>query len=74
MRRILRKIAANQSEELGDISTLANPSVVEHIIKKHAAKSADSRVWPAVKMLNLYVWSRVAFVSLTGFFYGYDYG
>lgn len=38
MRRILRKIAANRPEELGDISTLANPAVVEHIIKKHAAK------------------------------------
>jgi acetyl-CoA synthetase len=28
MRRILRKIAANETEELGDISTLADPSVV----------------------------------------------
>ena len=37
MRRILRKIAANQSDELGDISTLANPAVVKQIIDKHAA-------------------------------------
>ena len=29
MRRILRKIAANESDQLGDISTLADPSVVE---------------------------------------------
>lgn len=29
MRRILRKIAANETEQLGDISTLADPSVVE---------------------------------------------
>ena len=29
MRRILRKIAADESEQLGDISTLADPSVVE---------------------------------------------
>ena len=28
MRRILRKIAANESDKLGDISTLADPSVV----------------------------------------------
>ncbi|MBI5427766.1 MAG: acetate--CoA ligase [Nitrospinae bacterium] len=29
MRRILRKIAANEADQLGDISTLADPSVVE---------------------------------------------
>ncbi|MDD5228419.1 MAG: acetate--CoA ligase [Methylococcales bacterium] len=32
MRRILRKIAANELEDLGDISTLADSSVVEEII------------------------------------------
>ncbi len=32
MRRILRKIAANEVDELGDISTLADPSVVDHLI------------------------------------------
>jgi len=32
MRRILRKIAANEVDSLGDISTLADPSVVEHLI------------------------------------------
>ena len=32
MRRILRKIAANETEELGDISTLADPSVVDELI------------------------------------------
>lgn len=32
MRRILRKIAANDFENLGDISTLADPSVVDDII------------------------------------------
>ena len=31
MRRILRKIAANESDQLGDISTLADPSVVESL-------------------------------------------
>ncbi|XP_071963736.1 acetyl-coenzyme A synthetase 2-like, mitochondrial isoform X1 [Antedon mediterranea] len=35
MRRILRKVCANQSDELGDISTLADPSVVELIVKSH---------------------------------------
>ena len=35
MRRILRKIARNDFENLGDISTLLNPEVVEDIIKKH---------------------------------------
>lgn len=32
MRRILRKIAENELENLGDISTLADPSVVEHLV------------------------------------------
>lgn len=32
MRRILRKIAANEYEGLGDISTLADPAVVEQLI------------------------------------------
>lgn len=33
MRRILRKIAQNDYAQLGDTSTLANPAVVEHLIK-----------------------------------------
>ena len=32
MRRILRKIAANEHDKLGDISTLADPSVVKELI------------------------------------------
>ena len=34
MRRILRKIAANEHENLGDISTLADPSVVESLVRE----------------------------------------
>ena len=33
MRRILRKVAANDMDNLGDTTTLADPSVVEHIIE-----------------------------------------
>jgi acetyl-CoA synthetase len=33
MRRILRKIAENAPEQLGDISTLADPAVVESLVK-----------------------------------------
>jgi len=33
MRRILRKIAANELDNLGDTSTLADPSVVDHLIE-----------------------------------------
>ncbi len=33
MRRILKKIAANAIDELGDTSTLADPSVVDNIVK-----------------------------------------
>ena len=33
MRRILRKVAANELDNLGDTSTLADPSVVDNLIK-----------------------------------------
>ncbi|MCA1778465.1 MAG: acetate--CoA ligase [Xanthomonadaceae bacterium] len=32
MRRILRKIAANEQDQLGDTSTLADPEVVNHLV------------------------------------------
>ena len=32
MRRILRKIAANEFEELGDTTTLADPAVVKDLV------------------------------------------
>ena len=38
MRRILRKIAANKQDELGDTSTLADPSVVESLIENRLNK------------------------------------
>lgn len=37
MRRILRKIAANDVEDLGDTSTLADPSVVEDLVHNRIA-------------------------------------
>ena len=38
MRRILRKVAANEIENLGDTSTLADPKVVDDIIDNRANK------------------------------------
>ena len=35
MRRILRKIAADEADQLGDISTLADPTVVENLKSSH---------------------------------------
>ena len=35
MRRILRKIAANDFKNLGDISTLLNPEAVQAIIENN---------------------------------------
>ena len=32
MRRILRKIAAGEYDDLGDVTTLADPSVVEKLV------------------------------------------
>ena len=40
MRRILRKIAAGEYEELGDITTLADPSVVEKLVADHRRSQA----------------------------------
>ncbi len=34
MRRILKKIAAGETKDLGDTTTLADPSVVEKLIKE----------------------------------------
>jgi len=36
MRRILRKVAVNELDNLGDTSTLADPSVVAHLIENRA--------------------------------------
>ena len=38
MRRILRKIAANEHEALGDISTLADPSVVAQLVDERMVR------------------------------------
>ena len=42
MRRILRKIAENDVDNLGDISTLAEPSVVANIIE---SKEKNERIY-----------------------------
>ena len=41
MRRILRKLAAGERDGLGDLSTLADPQVVEEIIAQLDQKEAD---------------------------------
>ena len=38
MRRILRKIAANELDNLGDTSTLADPAVIDDLIENRAAR------------------------------------
>src|SRR5436305_2558243 len=38
MRRILRKIAADELDSLGDISTLADPTVVDNLVKDKKAR------------------------------------
>ena len=35
MRRILRKIATGETDQIGDVSTLADPSVVENLIENN---------------------------------------
>jgi acetyl-CoA synthetase len=41
MRRILRKIAANEHDQLGDTSTLADPSVVDSLVRERMNRPAD---------------------------------
>jgi len=38
MRRILRKIAANEHRDLGDIPTLAEPAVVEDLVDNRMSR------------------------------------
>jgi acetyl-CoA synthetase len=38
MRRILRKIAANEHDQLGDVSTLADPAVVDDLVQNRMNK------------------------------------
>ena len=40
MRRILRKIAANETDSLGDTSTLADPAVVEDLVENRQNRKA----------------------------------
>jgi acetyl-CoA synthetase len=40
MRRILRKIAENETDKVGDTSTLADPSVVEDLIRNRPQRSS----------------------------------
>jgi len=40
MRRILRKIAAGEYDGLGDVTTLAEPEVVERLVDEHRAAAA----------------------------------
>lgn len=47
MRRILRKIASD-CEDFGDISTLADPSVVEDIINRYKL-SREIKHWRSYK-------------------------
>lgn len=41
MRRILRQIASNRPDDLGDISTLAEPAVVADIVNKHRQENQE---------------------------------
>ncbi len=42
MRRILRKIAASEYDGLGDVTTLAEPEVVEKLVAEHRARTVTT--------------------------------
>jgi acetyl-CoA synthetase len=44
MRRILRKIAANEHDQLGDTSTLADPSVVDSLVRERLNRPGEAPV------------------------------
>jgi len=39
MRRILRKIAANEHDSLGDVTTLADPGVVDELVENRVNRA-----------------------------------
>ncbi len=43
MRRILRKIAENEVDALGDTSTLADPGVVDDLVANRPQKGGEER-------------------------------
>ena len=53
MRRILRKVAADHEDEFGDISTLAEPAIVEEIIRNH--KNIKNLDWKTALALDLWL-------------------
>jgi acetyl-CoA synthetase len=40
MRRVLRKIAENETDNIGDTTTLADPTVVADLVKNRSAAKA----------------------------------
>jgi acetyl-CoA synthetase len=52
MRRILRKIAEDDVSNLGDISTLADPGVVDDLVENRAARRGDDEVVVAGQRLS----------------------
>ena len=49
MRRLLRKIAASQASDLGDISTLADPSVLDDLVVGHRTIASDRYELPCTR-------------------------
>ena len=52
MRRILRKIAEDDLSNLGDISTLAEPAVVDDLVTNRAARRGDDHVLTGGKLMS----------------------
>ena len=46
MRRILRKIAEDQPDQLGDVSTLADPGVVDDLVDNRMNRAGADRARP----------------------------
>lgn len=42
MRRVLRKVAVGE-KDLGDVTTLADPSIVQDIVQLHAAENSQQK-------------------------------
>ena len=69
MRRILRKIAANETDQLGDTSTLADPGVVDELVENRVGLRELSRITMQLRntpILDARYWVAIVIASMFG--------
>ena len=71
MRRILRKVAAGEYDQFGDVSTLANPSIVEEIKAKHILLTNKEQWYILYSIYSVYTYYQMLhwFIQIISFSY-----